>query len=83
MWQAASNAPWKVPEALRGKGHGRRLARTARALAPRNSRIWAQVTPCNADSLRTFLAAGYLPVGSEPSSSLPAREGASHHHGSP
>lgn len=55
----------EVPEALRGKGHGRRLSRTASALAPAGSHIWAQVTPGNAASLRAFLAAGYVPVGSE------------------
>ncbi|MFC0628167.1 GNAT family N-acetyltransferase [Kribbella deserti] len=55
----------EVPESSRGKGHGRRLAKTARALAPTDSHVWAQVTPGNAASFRAFLAAGYLPVGSE------------------
>ncbi|GAB2639624.1 GNAT family N-acetyltransferase [Kribbella swartbergensis] len=55
----------EVPDAARGKGHGRRLARAARALIPPDAHIWAQVTPGNAASLRTFLAAGYKPVGSE------------------
>lgn len=55
----------EVPEAARGKGHGRRLALAARALIPPDSHIWAQVTPGNAASLRAFLAAGYRPVGSE------------------
>jgi RimJ/RimL family protein N-acetyltransferase len=55
----------EVPEAVRGKGHGRRLARAARALIPADAHIWAQVSPGNAASLRTFLAAGYNPVGSE------------------
>jgi RimJ/RimL family protein N-acetyltransferase len=55
----------EVPEAARGKGHGRRLARAARALIPADAHIWAQVSPGNAASLRTFLAAGYTPVGSE------------------
>jgi RimJ/RimL family protein N-acetyltransferase len=55
----------EVPERERGKGHGRRLARAARALIPADAHIWAQVSPGNAASLRTFLAAGYTPVGSE------------------
>ncbi len=55
----------EVPETARGKGHGRRLARAARALIPTDAHIWAQVTPGNAASFRAFLAAGYKPVGSE------------------
>ncbi|MFC5261841.1 GNAT family N-acetyltransferase [Kribbella qitaiheensis] len=55
----------EVPEGERGKGHGRRLARAARALLPPAAHIWAQVTPGNAASTRTFLAAGYQPIGSE------------------
>ncbi len=55
----------EVPDDSRGKGHGRRLARAARALIPPDAHIWAQVTPGNAASLRTFLAAGYQPIGSE------------------
>lgn len=55
----------EVPEESRGKGHGRRLATAARALVPPDTHLWAQVTPGNAASFRTFLAAGYKPVGSE------------------
>lgn len=55
----------ELPDDLRGQGHGRRLARAARALIPPDASIWAQITPGNAASLRTFLAAGYHPVGSE------------------
>jgi GNAT superfamily N-acetyltransferase len=55
----------EVPEGFRGHGVGRRLARAALALVPSGTHIWAQVTPGNAASLRTFLAAGYKPVGSE------------------
>jgi GNAT superfamily N-acetyltransferase len=55
----------EVPEEARGKGHGRQLATAARALIPHDAHIWAQVTPGNAASFRTFLAAGYKPVGSE------------------
>lgn len=35
----------EVPEGERGMGHGRRLARAARALIPPAAHIWAQVTP--------------------------------------
>jgi GNAT superfamily N-acetyltransferase len=55
----------EVPEESRRKGHGRRLATAARALVPPDTHLWAQVTPGNAASFRTFLAAGYKPVGSE------------------
>ncbi|MFF0266194.1 GNAT family N-acetyltransferase [Kribbella sp. NPDC004536] len=55
----------EVPPAARRQGHGRRLAMAARALVPATASIWAQITPGNAASLRTFLAAGYKPVGSE------------------
>ncbi|MEU4192614.1 GNAT family N-acetyltransferase [Kribbella sp. NPDC026611] len=55
----------EVPPADRGHGTGRRLAYAARALIPPTTSIWAQVTPGNAASFRTFLAAGYKPVGSE------------------
>jgi hypothetical protein len=55
----------ELPDDIRGLGHGRRLARAVRALIPPDASIWAQITPGNAASLRTFLAAGYHPVGSE------------------
>lgn len=55
----------EVPPDARLQGHGRRLARAARALIPPTASIWAQITPGNAASLRTFLAAGYKPIGSE------------------
>ncbi|MGW6200234.1 GNAT family N-acetyltransferase [Kribbella sp. NPDC055110] len=55
----------EVPPDARGQGNGRRLALAARALIPPDTSIWAQVTPGNAASLRTFLAVGYKPVGSE------------------
>ncbi|MGW7683373.1 GNAT family N-acetyltransferase [Kribbella sp. NPDC054772] len=55
----------ELPDDIRGRGHGRRLARAARALIPADASIWAQITPGNAASLRAFLAAGYQPIGSE------------------
>ena len=55
----------EVPPNARQQGRGRRLALAARALIPPTATIWAQITPGNAASLRTFLAAGYKPIGSE------------------
>jgi GNAT superfamily N-acetyltransferase len=55
----------EVPETARGQGIGRHLATAARALVPPGTHLWAQITPGNAASLRTFLAAGYKPIGSE------------------
>jgi hypothetical protein len=49
----------------RNQGHGRALAAAARHLVPDDRPLWAQVAPGNATSLRAFLAAGYVPVGSE------------------
>jgi hypothetical protein len=61
-WEAAV----EVHEYARNKGHGRALAAAARHLVPEPGRpVWAQIAPGNASSLRAFLAAGYVPVGSE------------------
>ncbi|MFB7082455.1 GNAT family N-acetyltransferase [Streptomyces sp. NPDC056308] len=54
----------EVAEEARGRGLGERLARAARHLVP-DSVVWAQQSPGNARSVRTFQAAGYRPVGSE------------------
>jgi hypothetical protein len=47
------------------RGLGRRLAYAARTLAPEGEPVFAEVSPGNAASLRAFLAAGYVPIGSE------------------
>jgi GNAT superfamily N-acetyltransferase len=60
-WEAAV----EVHEPSRNQGHGRALAAAARHLVPEDRPLWAQVAPGNASSLRAFLAAGYVPVGSE------------------
>ena len=60
-WEAAI----EVDPAHRGRGLGRALARAARHLVPEDRPVWAQVSPGNATSVRTFLAAGYRPVGAE------------------
>ncbi len=48
-----------------GRGHGRRLIDRGLLAAPSNQPVWAQVAPGNAASLRSFLAAGFVPVGAE------------------
>lgn len=61
-WEAA----FEVEPAHQGRGLGRLLAQSARHLLPAGAPgVWAQVSPGNAASVRTLLAAGYLPVGSE------------------
>ncbi|MFF3781362.1 GNAT family N-acetyltransferase [Streptomyces sp. NPDC001933] len=54
----------EVAEEARGRRLGKRLARAARQLVP-DAVVWAQQSPGNARSVRTFQAAGYRPVGSE------------------
>lgn len=53
-----------VPEG-RGRGTGRSLLGDALTLVPRDEPVFAAVSPGNARSLRAFLAAGFVPVGSE------------------
>ncbi|WP_432123744.1 hypothetical protein [Streptomyces sp. C10-9-1] len=48
-----------------GAGHGRGLLRDALALVPEGEPVFAAVSPGNARSLRAFLAAGFVPLGSE------------------
>ena len=55
----------EIDAALRNRGLGRKLAYAARNLAPDGEPVWAEVSPGNAASLRAFLAAGYVPIGSE------------------
>ena len=53
----------EIEPAARGRGLGTALAAAAPALV--DEPIWAQVAPANTASLRSFLAAGYRPVGAE------------------
>ena len=55
----------EVEEGVRHRGLGRALASAARHLIPDGDVVWAQQSPGNARSVRTFQAAGYRPVGSE------------------
>ncbi|MGW2814778.1 GNAT family N-acetyltransferase [Streptomyces sp. NPDC001415] len=54
----------ELDESARGRGLGVQLALSARHLAPEPV-LWAQQSPGNARSVRTFQAAGFRPVGSE------------------
>ncbi|MER5586257.1 GNAT family N-acetyltransferase [Streptomyces asoensis] len=54
----------EVDEDVRHRGLGRALVGAARHLSA-GEPVWAQVSPGNARSTRTFQAAGYRPVGAE------------------
>jgi hypothetical protein len=53
-----------APDAREG-GLGRQLAAAARRLVPAGEPLWAQVAPGNAASMRSTIAAGFVPVGAE------------------
>ena len=53
------------PAAGGGAGQGRRLIRAGLAALAPGEPVWAQVSPGNAQSLRAFLACGFVPIGSE------------------
>jgi len=55
----------EVQPRVRGRGLGTALAAAAPALVPGAAPLWAQVAPANTASLRSFLAAGWRPVGAE------------------
>ncbi|WP_199545821.1 GNAT family N-acetyltransferase [Streptomyces sp. N35] len=55
----------EVDEDVRHRGLGRQLAVAARHLVPADAVVWAQQSPGNARSVRTFQAAGYKAVASE------------------
>ena len=59
-WEAA----FEVDPDRRGTGVGRALAVAARSLVEDDA-VFVQVSPGNAASLRSVLAAGYRPIGSE------------------
>jgi GNAT superfamily N-acetyltransferase len=60
---------FEVDTDRRGCGLGRALASSARhmvgALDPDRDGVWAQVAPGNAASVRTLVAAGFVPLGAE------------------
>ncbi|MCZ2820803.1 hypothetical protein O2V63_10730 [Modestobacter sp. VKM Ac-2977] len=55
----------EVDPSARGRGLGTALAAAAPSLVPGAEPLWAQVAPANTASLRSFLAAGWRPVGAE------------------
>lgn len=56
---------FEVEPAGRNRGLGRRLAIAARGCVPEGEPLFAQVAPGNAASVRSVLAAGFRPIGSE------------------
>ena len=56
---------YEIAPHARGKGAGRRLVAAARGLVPSGEPVWAQIAPGNAASLRSTLAAGFVPVAAE------------------
>lgn len=60
-WEAA----YEVEPDFRRLGLGRRLVSAARHLVPTGAHLWLEIAPGNVASLRSALAAGYIPVGAE------------------
>jgi GNAT superfamily N-acetyltransferase len=56
---------FEVEPVARNAGLGRALVECALALVPAGEAVWAQVNPGNAASLRSVLAAGFVPVAYE------------------
>jgi RimJ/RimL family protein N-acetyltransferase len=56
---------YEIAPDARGKGLGRRLVAAARGLVPSGEPLWAQIAPGNAASMRSTLAAGFVPVAAE------------------
>jgi predicted GNAT family acetyltransferase len=67
----------EVDPQYRGAGFGSQLASAARQLVPDGSPVWAQIAPGNAASIRTFLRAGFRPMGGESLMSPPRQVPAS------
>jgi GNAT superfamily N-acetyltransferase len=55
----------EVDPSAQGRGLGRALATAARHLIPPGEVVWSQQAAGHAQSIRTFQAAGFRPVGSE------------------
>ncbi|MGH2556457.1 MAG: GNAT family N-acetyltransferase [Actinomycetota bacterium] len=55
----------EVKPEFRGTGLGSRLARATTRVTPPGELLFAQISPGNVASVRTFLAAGYRPICSE------------------
>jgi GNAT superfamily N-acetyltransferase len=60
-WEAS----FEVSPSARGRGVGRTLAAVSMLAVPRGERVFLQVAPGNAASLRAALGAGFHPIGAE------------------
>jgi GNAT superfamily N-acetyltransferase len=60
-WEAS----FEVSPEARDRGLGRTLAAASMLAVPRGERVFLQVAPGNAASLRAVLAAGFHPIGAE------------------
>lgn len=56
---------FEIEPDARNQGFGRMLVAAALGLVPAGEPLWAQVAPGNAASLRSMLAAGFVPIGAE------------------
>src|SRR5262245_11540025 len=56
---------YEIDSDARGRGLGRSVVTAALGLVPAGEPLWAQVAPGNAASLRSTLAAGFVPIGAE------------------
>jgi hypothetical protein len=56
---------YEIAPGAQRKGAGRRLVAAACGIVPAGEPLWAQVAPGNAASMRSTLAAGFVPVGAE------------------
>jgi len=56
---------YELGAGARNAGLGRRMAAAARGLVPAGEPLWAQVAPANAASMRSTMAAGFVPVAAE------------------
>jgi hypothetical protein len=61
----AGRCELSIGAATPGRGLGRALLEDALGLVPPGEPVFAAVSPGNARSLRTFLATGFVPIGSE------------------
>jgi hypothetical protein len=56
---------YEIEPGARNAGLGRRVVAAARGLVPEGEPLWAQVAPANAASMRSTMAAGFVPVAAE------------------
>jgi hypothetical protein len=56
---------YEIEPGARNAGLGRSVITAARGLVPEGEPLWAQVAPANAASMRSTMAAGFVPVAAE------------------